>query len=90
MSLKRVVVSNFKSIKRIELDNLNNLVLLMGRNNAGKSNCLDVFKFLSEAAVHFNDAVSSRGGGLSDLIYRKRANESIEIWSIASSAEIRK
>jgi predicted ATPase len=78
LSLKRVVVSNFKSIKRIELDNLNNLALLMGRNNAGKSNCLDAFKFLSEAAVHLDDAVSSRGATLADLIHRKRVDEAIE------------
>jgi predicted ATPase len=78
LSLKRVVVSNFKSIKRAELGGLNSLVLLMGRNNAGKSNCLDAFKFLAEAAVNFSDAVSARGDGLADLVHRKRAAESIE------------
>src|ERR1700733_10998715 len=77
-SLRRVAVSNFKSIKRIDLDGLNNLVLLMGRNNAGKSNCLDAFKFLAEAAVNFNDAVAARGASLTDLLHRKRANESME------------
>jgi AAA15 family ATPase/GTPase len=45
----------------VELDHLNNLALLMGRNNAGKSNCLDAFKFLSEAAISFEQAVASRG-----------------------------
>ena len=78
LSLKRVAVSNYKSIKRIEMGGLNSLVLLMGRNNAGKSNCLDAFKFLAEAAIHFNDAVSSRGSGLADLVHRKRAEESME------------
>jgi predicted ATPase len=78
LSLKRVAVSNYKSIKRIDLDNLNNLALLMGRNNAGKSNCLDAFKFLAEASVHFDDAVRSRGSGLADLVHRKKAEESME------------
>jgi predicted ATPase len=78
LSLKRTAVSNYKSIKRIELDNLNNLALLMGRNNAGKSNCLDAFKFLSEAAVDFSKAVGSRGAGFADLVHRKRAEESLE------------
>jgi predicted ATPase len=80
LTLKRAVVSNYKSIKRIELDNLTNMVLLMGRNNAGKSNCLDAFKFISEAATDFNKAVSSRGSGsgLTDVIHRKRAEESME------------
>ena len=40
LALKRLVVAGFKSIKRIELWNLNNLALFMGRNNAGKSNLL--------------------------------------------------
>jgi predicted ATPase len=77
LSLKRAAISNYKSIKRVTLDNLNSLVLLMGRNNAGKSNCLDAFKFLSEAAVDFNKAVSCRGTGFADLVHRKRAEESI-------------
>ncbi len=78
LSLKRVAVGNYKSIKRVELDHLNNLALLMGRNNAGKSNCLDAFKFLSEAAASFEQAIASRGKGLSEVIHRKRHDETIE------------
>jgi len=78
LSLKRVVAGNYKSIKRVELDQLNNLALLMGRNNAGKSNCLDGFKFLSEAATSFDRAVASRGQGLSEVIHRKQEDETIE------------
>ena len=78
LSLKRVVVGNYKSIKRVELDSLNNLALLMGRNNAGKSNLLDAFKFLSESATSFDHALASRGGGLAEVIHRKQAGETIE------------
>jgi predicted ATPase len=78
LSLKRVVVGNFKSIKRVQLDNLNNLVLLMGRNNAGKSNCLDAFKFLSEAAISIPKTVAARGNSLTDVIHRKRADDTME------------
>jgi predicted ATPase len=78
LSLKRVVACNYKSIKRVELDHLNNLALLMGRNNAGKSNCLDAFKFLSEAAISFEQAVASRGKSLSEVIHRKQEDETIE------------
>jgi predicted ATPase len=78
LSLKRVVAVNYKSIKRVELDHLQNLALLMGRNNAGKSNLLDVFKFISEAATSFELAIASRGKGLSEVIHRKREDETIE------------
>src|SRR5580658_318974 len=80
LSLKRVVACNYKSIKRVELDHLNNLALLMGRNNAGKSNCLDGFKFLSEAAISFDRAVAARGQGLTELVHRKREDETIEFF----------
>ena len=78
LTLKRLVLVNFKSIKRIELDNLNNLVLLMGRNNAGKSNILDAFKFVSEAALSFEFALASRGQNIVELIHRKRPDETME------------
>jgi predicted ATPase len=78
LSLKRVVAGNYKSIKRVELDHLNNLALLMGRNNAGKSNCLDAFKFLSEAAISFEQAVTFRGKSLAEVIHRKQAEDTIE------------
>ena len=78
LSLKQVIVSNYKSIKHVELDQLGNLVLLMGRNNAGKSNCLDGFKFLSEAAVSFERAIAVRGQGLREVIHRKQEDETIE------------
>ncbi len=78
LTLKRLVLCNYKSIKRVELDNLNNVVLLMGPNNAGKSNILDAFKFLSEAAVSFERALASRGHDLVELIHRKRPEETMD------------
>jgi predicted ATPase len=78
LALKRLVLCHYKSIKRVELDNLNNVVLLMGRNNAGKSNILDAFKFLSEAAVSFERALASRGHDVVELIHRKRPEETME------------
>jgi predicted ATPase len=78
LTLKRLALCNYKSIKRLELDNLNNVVLLMGRNNAGKSNILDAFKFLSEAAVSFEHALASRGHDIVEMIHRKRPEETME------------
>ncbi len=78
LGLKRLVLCDYKSIKRVELDNLNNVVLLMGHNNAGKSNILDAFKFLSEAAVSFERALASRGHDLVEVIHRKRPEKTVE------------
>ena len=78
LRLKRVLISNFKSLKRVELDNLNNLALFMGRNNAGKSNILDSFKFLSDAATSFDHALASRGRKLSEILFRKQEQGRME------------
>lgn len=78
LRLKRVLISNFKSLKRVELDHLNNLALFMGRNNAGKSNILDSFKFIADAAVSFDHALASRGGKLAEIIFRKNERGRME------------
>src|SRR5581483_550786 len=78
LSLNRFVVANYKSIKRIELGNLNNFSLFMGRNNAGKSNILDSFKYLADAAISFDTAHSTRGGDHAEVVHRKRESERIE------------
>jgi len=41
MKLKRVVIENFRSIKRLKFDfPESNLLVLVGANNAGKSNII--------------------------------------------------
>ncbi|MGD0410175.1 MAG: AAA family ATPase [Verrucomicrobiota bacterium] len=78
LKLKRFVVSNYRSIKRIELDHLDNMVWLAGRNNAGKSNLLDAFQFLSDAATSFEHALASRGHDLVQVMHRKRPHGKME------------
>jgi predicted ATPase len=78
LTLKRLALCRYKSIHRLELDLLNNVVLLMGRNNAGKSNILDAFKFLSEAAISFEHALASRGRDFTEVIHRKRPGDTVE------------
>jgi predicted ATPase len=78
LTLKRLVIQNYKSIRRVEIDHLRNLVLLMGRNNAGKSNCLDACKFVADAAVSFKQALAERGGEWREVAHRKKLAEKIE------------
>jgi len=76
--LKHVVIVGFKSLKRIDLDGLGNLALFMGRNNAGKSNILDAFRFIAEAALDFDEAVRERGGKFTEIVFRKHELGKIE------------
>jgi predicted ATPase len=78
LKLKRFVVSNYRSVQRIELDHLDNMVWLAGRNNAGKSNLLDAFQFLSDAATSFEHALAARGRDLVQVMHRKEPRAKME------------
>jgi hypothetical protein len=78
LKLTRFVVANFRSVKRIELDHLDNSVWLAGRNNSGKSNLLDAFRFLADAATSFDHALASRGGDLVQLLHLKKPHVRME------------
>ena len=61
MSIKRIIVGNYKSIEHLDLQ-LNPLAVFVGPNNAGKSNILDCFLFLSDFVKTGADAAKKRGG----------------------------
>lgn len=60
--LRRVVLSNYKSIKSCSV-NLGSLVFLVGPNGAGKSNFLDALRLVSESLnTSLEHAFRERGG----------------------------
>lgn len=62
MAIKRIEIQNFKSFRHqaIELGQFN---VLIGANASGKSNFLQIFKFISDIARHgLNNAISIQGG----------------------------
>jgi predicted ATPase len=60
--VRRVEIVNYRSIKNTALD-LNPFTVLAGGNGAGKSNVVDVFRFLSEAlSLGLYAALERRGG----------------------------
>lgn len=62
MAVNRIKVSNFKSFDELEVD-LRPLNVVVGGNAAGKSNFLEIFKFLRDLATYgLEDAVSLQGG----------------------------
>ena len=61
MAITRIEVSNFKSFKKLELD-LRDFNLLIGANASGKSNFIQIFKFLRDIAKEgLEDAISMQG-----------------------------
>lgn len=62
MPIREISVSNFRSFRelRIEPDNFN---IIIGSNASGKSNLIQIFKFLRDIAKYgLNNAISLQGG----------------------------
>ncbi len=63
MAITRIKVSNFKSFDELEVE-LRPLNIVVGSNAAGKSNFLEIFRFIHDLTVEggFENAVSRQGG----------------------------
>ncbi len=70
IELKKLSVRNFKSVKELELENPPNLLVLVGKNDSGKSNFFDIFNFLSEGAKNYPETMKKRGG-IKEITWKK-------------------
>ncbi|HSK77426.1 MAG TPA: AAA family ATPase, partial [Thermoanaerobaculia bacterium] len=62
MAITKIKVSNFKSFDELEVD-LRPLNIVVGGNAAGKSNFLEIFRFIRDRSAHgLENAVSLQGG----------------------------
>ena len=62
MPIREIAVSNFKSFRDLQFspDNFN---IIIGSNASGKSNLIQVFKFIRDIAKYgLNNAISLQGG----------------------------
>jgi len=66
MSITKIKASNFKSFKNLELE-LGNFNVLIGTNASGKSNFVEIFRFLRDIANHDLETAISMHGGLEYL-----------------------
>lgn len=62
MAIKKIKISNFKSFKNIEIE-LDKFNVLIGANASGKSNFIQIFKFLRDVTNYgLDNAISMQGG----------------------------
>ena len=62
MIIKKLVVSNFRSIDQAEI-NFSPLTLIVGANASGKSNLINVFRFIKDIIIEgVDNAVALQGG----------------------------
>lgn len=63
MLVKSIAVSNFKSFRNLSLDQLGRFNVLIGTNASGKTNFIQIFRFLRDIANHgLANAISLQGG----------------------------
>lgn len=63
MRLTELNISHYKSVESVDLQDISPITVLVGCNGAGKSNVVDVLRFLRDAVTQGLDhAVSTRGG----------------------------
>lgn len=63
MRLTELNISHYKSVESVNLQDISPITVLVGCNGAGKSNVVDVLRFLRDAVTQGLDhAVSTRGG----------------------------
>lgn len=62
MGINKLIVSNFRSFDKINID-LNDLNVVIGANASGKSNFIQIFKFLKDLTEFgLDNAISMQGG----------------------------
>ncbi|MEW6006553.1 MAG: AAA family ATPase, partial [bacterium] len=62
MAIKKIRLTNFKSFKDVDIE-LGNFNILIGANASGKSNFIQIFKFLRSIPIWgLDDAISGQGG----------------------------
>ncbi len=83
MIISRLILKNWKNFKEIDIE-MQDRVFIVGANASGKSNLLDVFRFLRDIAKPgggLQKAVTDRGGisKIRSLAARKKPNIEIEV-----------
>ena len=52
MRFSRIIIRNFKSIREMEIEEIGNALILVGKNNTGKTSVLDAVRMLGGSYVH--------------------------------------
>lgn len=76
--IKRLKVKNFRSLKDIEIE-FGKFNVLIGRNNTGKSNIIDVLSFLNEGVKKDISEIFNKREGYKEVVFEGNTAKNIEI-----------
>jgi predicted ATPase len=79
MRIHSIKVKNFKALQDIEIQDMTNLTVIVGKNGVGKTTFFDIFDFLQDCLEkNVNEAIKSRGG-YREVVSRGNESENIII-----------
>ena len=81
MKIEQLHFRNFRSLREVDLDDLSDLNVLVGKNSSGKSNILEGISFLFD---NFSATGGSMAGLNEYLWYNKRVQDAIEFSAVIS------
>jgi hypothetical protein len=79
LKLTALSAHNYKSLRNFSIQFASPLVVLVGRNNTGKSSVLDIFEFIKQASINPSDAIQARSANVSNLLWGNSVDEEAEI-----------
>lgn len=81
--MKYAEIHDFRGIKNLTLENLGDINIFTGRNNVGKSTCLEAIALLSSGDNQFFDVL---GKDVIDQILFQRSNSNLS-WDYVTNVE---
>ncbi|MFC1786883.1 ATP-dependent endonuclease [Halobacteriota archaeon] len=77
MKIKKIHIKNFKSLKDVEIDDVGDLNIFIGKNNSGKSNIIGALLFLSDIAGKQLSEVFNEHGQYEEIVFGKYVDDEI-------------
>ncbi|NID08616.1 AAA family ATPase [Fibrivirga algicola] len=87
MNIKRLVIENFKSIEKIELENPNPFTVFVGPNGAGKSNIFEALEFMN-LATKASGLLESMFGGTDKFVNRRASKKTVNALAVLDSVSL--
>lgn len=72
MKIESIRIKNYKSLQNVEIKNISNMSVFLGRNGVGKTTLFDVFGFLHDALQNNVKEALNRRGGFEQVISREQ------------------
>lgn len=77
MKIERIKIKNYKALKDVDIRDLPEVCVVVGRNGVGKTTFFDVFGFLGDALKENVATALNKRGGFSQVISRDSAEQRI-------------